>query len=235
MAETFHPQPDNATRQWIRRSYSVRPGGYRHWRMLLLPTREDSDEIFSNTHDAWRSARPEASEYQVPFKELSQEAQVLCLMTGLDIQESIYQYLHIEPETVPRDFGPGFVYFAMQHVYTTYYPFVKTLAAVKERSESYAFLDTHATVFGPDSMYGRYGELPAEVKEVDRRMVMAGMVELEQLGTKLCDSDRQAEVLRLDTVQHAIADGHAILRAAQVAEPYDQSAAFASEVIHWNV
>jgi hypothetical protein len=182
-------------------------------------------------HDAWRSLGRDDDRARKHYAELVMGDKMLCALTGLDILESVYEHANLEPAPMGQTFGPAFVYRAMQEVFTRYYIYTNMMKAREEG----VFTDGPSVIMGDGTEYFSYGQMPSRYKEVDRRMVMVGMTDLAEADTTLVSSELREELLQRETVQHAIADGRAILRAAQVGESYDASQGFATEVIQWNV
>jgi hypothetical protein len=228
MSETSRSQPDEATIAWLRQGANVRLGGYSAWRREIVP----STSIANGMHDAWRSLGRDDERARKDFGDLERGDQMLCVLTGLDILESIYEHARLEPQPMGRTFGPAFVYRAMQNAFTRYYLYTKLMGA---REEGYLFATGSDIIMAEDSEFFSYGQMPSKYKEVDRRMVMVGMMELAHPDNNLVEPATRRELLRNDNVERAILDGHAILQAARVGAPYDQEQGFAAEVIHWQV
>lgn len=221
------PLPDQSEVDWIKRGFSSRRGDYRTWRSLIRPR----IDLGAGMHDAWRSLGRDDDRARTHFGELVMGDKMLCALTGLDIMESIYEHANLEPKPMGQTFGPAFVYRAMQEVFTRYYIYTKMIAAQEE-----GFLvDGPSVIMGEGTEYFSYGQMPSRYKEVDRRMVMVGMTDLAEPDTTLVTPELQEQLLARDNIQRAIADGRAILHAAQVGEPYDDSQGFAIEVTQWNV
>jgi hypothetical protein len=228
MLETSHPnKPINTEDQYIAWKQDAPP--YRHINYSENELGNFDIPLYAALHDAWRSTRLERNIAdplaEVPFRELPAMNLSLSIGTGMAFIRAVHQHARYHwPE---RTFDNGFMYDTMEKLYEWY-----AILLNKDRSwsDESGYFPNGTSPF----MAKQYAAKPASYKEVDRRLIVAGMTTLEDPSFRAWDvlQDREG-MLQDPAIRHAIRDGQAVLSAVRYGEQYEASTAFGIETIHW--
>lgn len=210
-------------------------------------------------HDAWRSTLPRNPDGR--FERRHARAVLYPQSNiGQDIANSDFQDLHVDAKMLcnasaeflmhlmhDRLRGGGtidntLVYDLMTGLYTQYTLTTHSLDFLYQMQQA----DYPHPV--PDSLRydvedvitqaNSYAGLAPELKEIDRRIAVAGLATLAERTYRWCVWEELLPdlegIVAQPGAQAAIADGKAILASVREAKPYDQNQGFAREVVYWN-